>query len=141
MTTTKTASEFDAALTAFVAAAQAIVDAAYITYPFPSPVLTIDRGRRYVRIWRQERRACEKHDDCLACKELAIACAKEQGEEMYVSHSGHLSRSAHCFVDMTNGDILKPDSWKKPAKHARGNIFSGEPASKSVGPHGAAYLR
>jgi len=34
--------------------------------------------------------------------------------------------SAFAFVDMTNGDILKPAGWKTPAKHARGNIRKGD---------------
>lgn len=46
-------------------------------------------------------------------------------------------RFAYCFVDMTNGDILKTESFKKPAKHARGNIFK-EPL-KALTPHGAVY--
>jgi hypothetical protein len=48
--------------------------------------------------------------------------------------------SAYCFVDMTNGDILKPATWKAPAKHARGNIFRGD-AVKAVNPYGTNYLR
>ena len=28
----------------------------------------------------------------------------------------------YCFVDITNGDILKAANWKQPAKHARGSI-------------------
>ena len=31
--------------------------------------------------------------------------------------------SVHCFVDNTNGNVLKAASWNAPAKHARGNIF------------------
>ena len=39
--------------------------------------------------------------------------------------------SVYCFVDLTNGDILKSEGWKKPAKHARGSIFnSGASDSK-----------
>ncbi len=49
-------------------------------------------------------------------------------------------RSAFAFIDKTNGNILKPASWKTPAKHARGNIFS-EDWKKTVGPYGPAYLR
>ena len=47
--------------------------------------------------------------------------------------------SVYCFVDRTNGDILKAASWKAPAKHARGNIYDADPL-KGVGPYGAAYL-
>jgi hypothetical protein len=48
---------------------------------------------------------------------------------------------AYCFVDMTNGDILKPESRKKPAKHARGNIFTLQNVSDAVGVYGTNYLR
>jgi len=49
-------------------------------------------------------------------------------------------RSVYCFVDTTNGDILKAASWKAPAKHARGNIFSDNPLS-AVTEYGGRYLR
>jgi hypothetical protein len=51
-----------------------------------------------------------------------------------------ISRCVHCFVDLTNGDILKAASWKAPAKHTRGNILSADPIS-AVNAHGANYLR
>ena len=49
--------------------------------------------------------------------------------------------SAWAFVDTTNGDVLKPASWKAPAKHARGNIFDENNGLGSIGPYGPAYLR
>lgn len=49
--------------------------------------------------------------------------------------------SAHAFVDRTNGDVLKPATWKSPAKHARGNIFDEKNGLGSIGPYGPAYLR
>ena len=49
-------------------------------------------------------------------------------------------RSAWAFIDSTNGDVLKPASWKAPAKHARGNIFAENPVA-NVSPYGPAYLR
>lgn len=54
-----------------------------------------------------------------------------------VRHDG-VGRSAHCFVDTTNGNVLKPAGWKGPAKGARGNIYSEK---LGVGPHGALYAR
>jgi hypothetical protein len=54
--------------------------------------------------------------------------------------SDAVQRSCHCFVDRTNGAILKPDGWKRPAQGARGNIYTGA-AKDAVGPHGALYLR
>lgn len=47
--------------------------------------------------------------------------------------------SAYAFIDTKNGDVLKPDSWKRPAKHARGNIYRLE-AGLGVGRFGANYL-
>ena len=48
--------------------------------------------------------------------------------------------SAYGFIDMTTGDLLKSDGWKKPAKHARGNLFSDNPLA-GCGPYGMAYLK
>lgn len=99
---------FDEALDRFVRKAQEILDAHRARlYPNNSrEVLTLDPGRRYVRIVR--------------------------------SDAGAHSRSVHCFVDRTNGDILKAASWKAPAKGARGNIFSSD-AGRAVTPTGAVY--
>ena len=51
------------------------------------------------------------------------------------------SRSVHCFVDTTNGDVLKAAGWKSPAKHARGNIFDDHNGLSRMGPYGPEYLR
>lgn len=51
------------------------------------------------------------------------------------------SGSVHCFVDKETGDVLKPASWSKPAKHARGNIFDEHNGLAKMGPYGPAYLR
>jgi hypothetical protein len=48
--------------------------------------------------------------------------------------------SIYCFVVMATGEILKPESWRKPAKHVRGSIHNKEPL-KCCGPYGVAYLR
>lgn len=49
--------------------------------------------------------------------------------------------SVYAFVDTTNGDVLKPASWKAPAKHARGNIFADDNGLNCCGPYSVAYLR
>jgi hypothetical protein len=49
--------------------------------------------------------------------------------------------SAHSFVDLTDGSVLKPAGFKTPAKHARGNIFDENNGLGSMGPYGPAYLR
>jgi hypothetical protein len=50
-------------------------------------------------------------------------------------------RSAHCFIDRTNGDVLKTASWKSPAKTARGNIFNDDNGLDCMSEYGAAYLK
>ena len=34
--------------------------------------------------------------------------------------------TVHSFVEVETGDIFKAASWKAPAKHARGNIYTPE---------------
>jgi hypothetical protein len=52
--------------------------------------------------------------------------------------------SAHCFIDLDNGNILKADGWKRPAPQIRGNIFAEDfdiGVGRAVGEFGAAYLK
>lgn len=58
-----------------------------------------------------------------------------------VLHVTHGSRSAYAFIDLRNGDILKPASFKGPAKHARGNIFTADLGLSCCGRYSVAYLR
>jgi len=46
------------------------------------------------------------------------------------------SRSVGAFVDITTGDVLKPASWKAPAKHPRGNIYSEQNGIEAISPSG-----
>lgn len=49
--------------------------------------------------------------------------------------------SVFCFVDATNGDVLKAASWSAPAKGARGNIFDNDHGLGRMGPYGPEYNR
>ncbi len=49
------------------------------------------------------------------------------------------SRSVYCFIEVATGDILKADSWKRPAKGRRGSVFSSDWASYGCTEYGAAY--
>lgn len=49
-------------------------------------------------------------------------------------------RSVFAFVDSLNGDILKPASWRQPAKHSRGNIFDQNPLAKMTA-YGPEYIK
>lgn len=54
---------------------------------------------------------------------------------------GDSTGSVHCFIDATNGDILKAAGYNKPAKHARGNIFAADLGMSCMDPYGPKYLR
>jgi hypothetical protein len=47
---------------------------------------------------------------------------------------------AFAFINLENGDLLKPATWKAPAKHARGNLFDEHGGMKWVTPYGMAYM-
>jgi len=51
-------------------------------------------------------------------------------------------RCVYCFIDKSNGNILKPAGWKapEPKKVPRGNIFGANPLY-GCNPHSVAYLR
>jgi hypothetical protein len=48
--------------------------------------------------------------------------------------------SAYAFIEIATGNILKPASWKSPAKHARGNIFADDHGLSCCGRFSVAYL-
>jgi hypothetical protein len=51
------------------------------------------------------------------------------------------SSRVYAFLDSTNGDILKPASWKAPAKHARGNVFDADFGLSRTTAYGPEYLK
>lgn len=57
------------------------------------------------------------------------------------STDGINARRVYCFIDKTNGDILKAATWKAPAKHARGSIYDADHGASSVNHYGANYLK
>lgn len=114
--TQPTRQEIDARLPVFIAALQAAGDKHYAaSYPnLVSDLFEVDTGGvKFARIVRTYR---HRNAD-------GVVTVTDQ-------------RSAHCFVDLTNGDILKADGWKKPAKGKRGSIFNdngGVPAHADSG--------
>ena len=114
-----------AALASFLATAQDILSEFWTKAGYthaPCPVLRLEKGTRYAAIYRDEYR-----------------------------NGTLVSGSIHAFVDLKGGphkgtinkpgDILKPASYKAPAKHARGNIFDADHGASAVGPYGVAYLK
>ena len=48
-------------------------------------------------------------------------------------------KSAFCFVGTKTGSVYKADGWKKPAKGARGSIFT--PNRYGISAYGGLYAR
>ena len=98
---------------------QQMVDMNMDSYmPFQKKELKVDkRGRRYIKI-------------------IAVLLVQREDGSYAVN-----SNSAWAFIDSTNGDILKPASWKVPAKHARGNLFDRQKGTGMITPYVPDYLR
>ena len=104
---------FQARLDEWVATLQKQMDD-YYREKFPSlerEILVQDPGRKYVRIWKRR----ESEDTSRG--------------------------SAFAFIDTTNGNILRPATYKAPAKHARGNLFDASKGLGQVGVYGPNYMR
>jgi hypothetical protein len=77
--------------------------------------VTTTGGSKYIKVFRQEMK----------------------GDEPYSKYE-----SIVAFVDSTTGDILKPASWKAPAKIARGNINSPQFGMEAIDGSGfVKYLK
>lgn len=101
----------DAAIETFVAGCQAIIDRAQSEPGFPEAL------RRTLTVQRGPRYA----------------------RVMYVER-GKVA-SVYAFVDLATGDVLKPASFRAPAKHARGNVLDASNGLQHMGQYGPAYLR
>lgn len=108
------------AMVAWLAACSAMCDG-YMAQHYPTlPKETIEPnwGTRYCRIDKVERNT---------------------GADAHVRPFNR--RSAWAFIDRSTGDVLKPATFKAPAKHARGNIFDDKGGMGSMSNYGPAYLR
>jgi len=93
-------------------------------------------------------KGCQRiHSERMACQfpnsnpdEISYTTGKRYAR-IVRSREGGAGRLAHCFVDLTNGDVLLTASWMAPTRHARGNIFDEHNGLKSMGEYGPAYLR
>jgi hypothetical protein len=105
---------FDEALTGFMTAAQAKADMRFEQPTSYGVKLFPIEGTRYIKV-----------------------VAKDTYKGEVQEHSG----SAWCFVDKSNGDVLKTAGWNKPAKGARGTIFDADFGASGITGYGAVYRR
>ena len=109
------AQKFEAALSKFLAAAQAKVDARFAGYDQGGRLL-LERSPKYIR----------------------VVCATGMGKDP----SQYTNRSAYCFVDREEGNVWKCASWKGPErKNPRSCIFDADHGASGVTGYGANYLR
>ena len=64
---------------------------------------------------------------------------KTRYAKVYCNENDSKQGSIFAFIDMTNGDILKPASAKIPAKGARGNVFDDDYGTQYSTVYGPAY--
>ena len=69
--------------------------------------LRVDKGRKYIRLW----------DVTSAWGFVSMVDGENKG------------------APVKKGDLLKPASWRSPAKHSRGNIFNGTDTWEYYGPN------
>lgn len=84
--------------------------------------------------------------------DMGVVCEANQTEHTYSigpkyariirrHPTNNYNTSVVCFIDMTNGDILK-GSWKAPVKNGvRGNIFTPDRGASCMTGYGPKYLR
>lgn len=53
----------------------------------------------------------------------------------------HLFGSVFAFIDLTTGDVLKPDGWKRPSPIPRGNVLDEKGGMQCVGAYGIVGMR
>lgn len=62
--------------------------------------------------------------------------------ELWKGQEAPTNGSVHCFIDAATGNILKAESFKRPAPQIRGSIFNPNfDIGRAVGEYGAAYIR
>lgn len=118
--------QFDAAFANWLEKAQQAVDEHMKQFGnLPREVLVPEVLQNYVRVWKRsitEHTAGERRGSAYAF----IALRDNQTNALGV---------------VKRGDVMKPASWKVPAKHARGNLFDATGGLGQVGAYGPAYLK
>ena len=70
-----------------------------------------------------------------------LTVSKGRRYDKIVSSDDHSTGSQRVwgFIDKNNGNILKAESWSKPAKHSRGNIYESD-RMQFMSVYGPAYM-
>ena len=84
---------------------------------------SIDSHRRYIAKEQNVDYHQEQIDELCMGNGLPEFTIVKGKKYLKVIMKNHGQSSAHSFVDMNNGDIFKPASWKAPAKGVRYNLL------------------
>jgi len=92
-------------------------------YVLPDEQLTLEPGKKYIRV-----------------------VSNSYDWVDFMDHSKGTVQSQHgkscwAFINSENGDVLKPDGYKRPARHSRGNIFDEHNGLSRVTSYGPECLR
>lgn len=88
---------------------------------------------KFVKLWQEKSNSYHDRMGYNWYEPLTISIGKRYAK---IINNTESQRSAHGFVDLANGDILKTASWSAPAKKARGNIFSEQVGMEAIDQHG-----
>lgn len=95
--------------------------------------------REEIQAWADEitKKINASRHGCRRGEKLTVQFGKRYAKIV----SNAYGTSVYCFVEIETGNILKAESWKAPAKHARGNIADKNGGWKTaVNEYGARYL-
>ena len=121
-------SQFAAKLEAFRQGVQKLYDEYWTCNNFthnPGSVATVVDGQRYTRVFLVEKEWVDYRDHSKGEKPITDLSRKQ----------------IHSFIDKLTGDVLKPATYKAPAKHARGNIFDVDNGLRTCNHFGPGYLK
>lgn len=107
----------------FLARAQAEIDAEHAKHfsHCSRDILVAEQLDKFIRIWKRNEKPSEY-----------------EGRGCAWAFVARVNNTTKGLGEVKAGDLLKPASWKAPAKHARGNIFLPLEAGRGCQP---AYLR
>lgn len=88
----------------------------------------------------------EKNDKVMqAIAEFTKAAGDKYGNTLCVFYGRKYAKVergnvVYCFIDLSNGNLLKAATYNAPAKHTRSNIYAADHGLSGVNEYGANYI-
>ena len=87
----------------------------------PRNILVYEQGSKFIRVW-------------------SVGADNQGGNRSCYAFIARSYNKTKALGTVLAGDVLKPATWKQPAKHARGNIYDASNGTAKMGVYGPAYL-